>query len=157
MRCFQSSPKLSDENPDYRSPGRCQHCGKVSKSKTWDDLERWIEHDHHDSPTSTLVFLCEKCAEKVIPSSPRQYRKLSHFSPAGGSCPICLDCKWLKQVSCGAPYALCNGGPGITMKTKTASVTKVRKPDGSIIGYIHNAFPCDCSGKLTASPEQPSL
>ena len=106
-------PKLSGQLTGPRSPAVCQSCGGDA------ELARWREHDEGDRPTSVMVVLCKKCANRLIEKHPRLYAELYPNDPHPGCMAICLDCRHRDGTRCAHPDAKANGGTGVMLSIAT--------------------------------------
>ena len=139
-------PKLSVTLPHPANPHLCQQCQGTK------NLVVWIEHDAADQPTSTLIVLCRRCSDIIIPPHPRLYSEAPVNAPIPGAMALCIDCLNRDGLRC--RMAKVNGGPGITV---TAAKPLVIHVDGSKGGkrwsrWIHDYStpPSACTGRKTA-------
>jgi hypothetical protein len=107
------------------------------------DLERWQEAGEFDEPGAVIVLLCEPCARRLIVPHPRLYRCLALFKPYPGAEKFCLDCRHRRELECGHPDLMRNGGKGLALTGPSPLLACVR-PGG--LKTIYPGPPTSCAG-----------
>lgn len=113
-------PRLSRTLTGPRDPRYCQSCHERGECS---DLVRCLEADDHDQfPTPpVIVVLCHACYKKRIDKHPRLYDYIGAHDPLPGTMPLCLDCRYRRQLTCNHPDQKHFGGPGLTITTGPTS------------------------------------
>jgi hypothetical protein len=124
-----STHRLTDI-PGEKHPFVCQKCGGSNRPGFGNGLmrltlDRWQECDHHDRRENRVIVLCNKCSKQIIEPHPRLYHGLQANEPFPGCMDLCVDCKLRRGVSCTAPEAKANGGPGVMIT--------ITKPFGAMV------------------------
>jgi hypothetical protein len=128
-RLNMATHRLTDL-PGEKHPRVCQKCGGSNRPDAGNglmrlSLDRWQECDHNDHREARVIVLCNKCSAAIIEPHPRLYHRLQPNDPFPGCMDLCVDCKLRSGVSCTAPEAKANGGPGVMIT--------IQKPFGAMV------------------------
>jgi hypothetical protein len=87
-------------------------CGRPAE-----ELGLWREHDEHDLPTESFVFIGNDHAAclKLMKDHPRLY---AEEMGKPGMFPICGPCRHRRAHACRHPKLKANGGPGVLVQLR---------------------------------------
>lgn len=145
-RPSENWPRLTETLP-WKGTNSCRACGQDTDVR----LSLWVEHDHLDRPEPRYLWLCTKCADRIIEPHVRLYAQIDRNSPAPGAMEICLGCRFTNGSRCTNPAAKQNDGPGLEVTTPKPIVAFVDGTrNGRRAGWVERVYdqpPKACSGR----------
>lgn len=140
---------LSIDLPGRRDFHICQACDRHMDDHP-SEYSRWMEHDELDRPTTTVVMLCQPCADQIIVPHERLYSPLHVYAPMPGSMMnLCQPCHYRDGLDCTHPAQFKMGGSGLLIRYPKPSLMHINQPKRHRMEYV---FHRPCSGCAGQSP-----